>query len=235
MFERVLAIGDIHGKYDKLINLWDKIKYDDSKDFLIFLGDYIDRGEKPVECIEFVMDKVKNNKNVHALMGNHEFMMQEFFHTCGVEPALKDKDMGFMDIWLDPQNGGHDTLDVLRELYPSDPDRVKKIVNFIDNLDVYNEDIDGFFFVHGGIDPKKDIHQQSVEDLVWIRWDCFDFYDNDKLTLVVGHTPVQSFDVKKNTPMEMENNIILLDTGSFLKNGKITCMNVLTKDIWQSL
>ena len=33
MFERVLAIGDIHGKYDKLTNLWDKIKYDDSKDF----------------------------------------------------------------------------------------------------------------------------------------------------------------------------------------------------------
>ena len=62
MFNRVLVIGDVHGNYDKLMNLWEQIHYTDD-DFLIFLGDYIDRGDKPLECLDFVMNLVKNHYN----------------------------------------------------------------------------------------------------------------------------------------------------------------------------
>ena len=43
-YSRVLAIGDVHGMYEKLIKLMDKIRFNPDEDLLIFLGDYIDRG-----------------------------------------------------------------------------------------------------------------------------------------------------------------------------------------------
>ena len=42
-YSRVLAIGDVHGMYEKLIKLMDKIRFNPDEDLLIFLGDYIAR------------------------------------------------------------------------------------------------------------------------------------------------------------------------------------------------
>ena len=45
MYKRILDIGDIHGEYDKLVDLYDnKIKFNPPDDLLVFLGDYVDRG-----------------------------------------------------------------------------------------------------------------------------------------------------------------------------------------------
>ena len=74
-FRRILAVGDVHGHMEKLYTLWKKIAFDDNKDMLIFLGDYIDRGAAPVEVLRFVRTQVERYENVHALCGNHEAMM----------------------------------------------------------------------------------------------------------------------------------------------------------------
>ena len=44
---RIFAIGDIHGCYDKLRALLDQLPIDWSRDRLVFIGDYIDRGPDP--------------------------------------------------------------------------------------------------------------------------------------------------------------------------------------------
>ncbi|RLB25456.1 MAG: serine/threonine protein phosphatase, partial [Deltaproteobacteria bacterium] len=44
---KTYVIGDIHGCLDMLKRLIDKIQWDPSKDELIFVGDYIDRGPDP--------------------------------------------------------------------------------------------------------------------------------------------------------------------------------------------
>ena len=41
---KIIAIGDIHGELYKLQNLFDKLSIN-VNDTLVFLGDYIDRGE----------------------------------------------------------------------------------------------------------------------------------------------------------------------------------------------
>lgn len=228
MFNRVLVIGDVHGNYDKLMNLWNKIDYKD-EDFLIFLGDYIDRGNKSIECLEFVMDLVKNHKNIHALMGNHELFMQDYFKSNSFT-GMDD----FMDGWLMPNNGGKVTLHALKELYKKDSERALKILDFVNNLDVYNEDIEGVFFVHAGIDPTRSFHHQRIEDMVWIREECYNYYNDKNTTLVVGHTPVQSFDYSYREPILLKNNILLMDTGSFLPEGKISCVDLVSGDLYQS-
>lgn len=64
---RTFVIGDIHGCFDELQELIEKIELKD-EDMLISLGDIIDRGNKSKEVYHFF----KNRSNSKVLMGNHE-------------------------------------------------------------------------------------------------------------------------------------------------------------------
>jgi len=66
-------VGDIHGNLIDLIRILKKIKYNGSTNIL-FLGDYIDRGEFSFETMMllFVL-KIKYPQKVFFLRGNHEF------------------------------------------------------------------------------------------------------------------------------------------------------------------
>ena len=69
------VIGDVHGCYDELCKLFESIeKHHGGYDYrLIFVGDYVDRGPKSKEVVDFIM---KMQKRGHvALMGNHEDMI----------------------------------------------------------------------------------------------------------------------------------------------------------------
>lgn len=64
---RTFIIGDIHGCYDELIELTQKIGLKD-EDVLVSLGDIVDRGNKSKEVYEFF----RKRPNSVVLMGNHE-------------------------------------------------------------------------------------------------------------------------------------------------------------------
>ena len=55
-YSRLLAIGDVHGMYEKLIKLADIIRFNPEEDMLLFLGDYIDRGQEPDRCLQYAYD-----------------------------------------------------------------------------------------------------------------------------------------------------------------------------------
>ena len=54
--ERLLAVGDIHGAWDKFKSMYDKVKFNPEKDRMIFLGDYLDRGDNPVAVMDFILE-----------------------------------------------------------------------------------------------------------------------------------------------------------------------------------
>lgn len=64
---RKFIIGDIHGCYDELIELTEKIGLTDN-DMLISLGDIVDRGNKSKEVYEYFLHR----PNSKVLIGNHE-------------------------------------------------------------------------------------------------------------------------------------------------------------------
>ena len=66
------VIGDVQGCYDELIALTNKIKFNPSKDKLIFAGDLVNRGPKSLEVLNFCI----NNKNsIKAVLGNHDLYL----------------------------------------------------------------------------------------------------------------------------------------------------------------
>ena len=54
---RIMAVGDVHGQYQKLKTLMRRIRFDPVQDILVFLGDLIDRGPESLQCFDYVMQR----------------------------------------------------------------------------------------------------------------------------------------------------------------------------------
>lgn len=83
--DSIFVVGDVHGRYDEMINLLKNAKVID-KDLnwlagtaqIVFLGDIFDRGNDVTKVIWFIYsleDKAaKDGGKVHLVLGNHEIM-----------------------------------------------------------------------------------------------------------------------------------------------------------------
>lgn len=87
MEERELAVfvGDTHGDLEASETIWNRFEEEvkKGKTYLVFLGDYVDRGEKSRENIDFLLSKKKENPDgVVLLLGNHDA-----YHLRNLMPA----------------------------------------------------------------------------------------------------------------------------------------------------
>ena len=135
--QRIFAVGDIHGCYDRLLALLDRIPLDWSRDQLVFMGDYIDRGPQSFEVVEHLIGLQELHPDIVFLKGNHEQMLADY---------LSGKDR-----MLYLYNGGQQTLEsYLRRrrvrAYPIPPGHRR----FFDSLRLFHE-TDAFIFVHAGL------------------------------------------------------------------------------------
>ena len=231
-YSRVLAIGDVHGMYEKLIKLMDKIRFNPDEDLLIFLGDYIDRGPDPGRCLQYIFALQQQYPDVVVcLMGNHEVMMSSYFMQK--RGSYNNLIVDYAGSWLD--NGGLETLKQLDEM---DADTKEELLQWVMNLPVKYQYQD-YFFCHAGVDPDVPLAVQNEFDMLWRRQQWWEQYKGEE-TLVVGHTPVQK--VMKLTgkerrmpkPLFLANHVIMCDTGAYMSGGKLSCVDVLAGKVWQA-
>lgn len=76
----IYVMSDIHGMYDKYIEMMDLIDLKET-DTLYILGDIIDRG---VNSMKILQDMMKRS-NVFGIFGNHELMMADCFNIITQE------------------------------------------------------------------------------------------------------------------------------------------------------
>lgn len=202
--DKIYIIGDIHGCLEMLKRLLDKIGWDPAHDRLIFLGDYIDRGENSRGVLDLLLEISRTSSLVQFLIGNHENIFLEYLNTGHI--------MGFL------LNGGDATLESYRTAESSGAgvDIPLEHIAFLRSLERWIE-LDDYYVVHAGFRPGVDLERQSLEDLIWIR-DSFIFSDyNFGKKVIFGHTPFSK-------PLLMENKIGL-DTGAVYGN-KLTCLEL---------
>ena len=83
--ERVVAIGDVHGAYPELVEVLQgtglvdaELRWHGGTTHLVSTGDFLDRGDRPVEVVELLMrlqgEAESAGGAVHVLLGNHEIM-----------------------------------------------------------------------------------------------------------------------------------------------------------------
>ncbi|MFH1490965.1 MAG: metallophosphoesterase [Pseudomonadota bacterium] len=202
--QRVFIIGDIHGCLDMLKRLVDKIPWSPDSDSLVFLGDYVDRGENSKGVIDFILKLSQSAPSVHCLMGNHESIFLDFLTGRDVRTFLL--------------NGGEETLNSYRSAAGTyeEPLISNEHVTFLKSLHPWLE-LDGYYVVHAGFRPHVDIQGQTLEDMTWIREPfLYSDYDFGK-RVIFGHTPFTE-------PLVMENKIGL-DTGAVYGN-RLTCLEL---------
>ena len=171
---RILAISDIHGNYYKLQELLDKVQYDNTKDKLILLGDYIDRGQEPMKTLFLVDELVKNG--AIALIGNHDSMFLDLLETDQINNALYNEyyyRLGSIQTIIDYKH-----LPILKRM------KVKQILK---NLLPYYQ-LDNYIFVHAGVNSKLPLEDNDFHDLIWIREDFYNEKAYDNKIIIFGHT-----------------------------------------------
>jgi len=211
---KIFAIGDIHGCFDKLQRLILEIKADPANDTLVFICDYIDRVDGGRDVVDYILKLKKTFQNVICLRGNHESMLLRFLD--GVED----------DIYL--ANGGFATLKAYGISRSDTPKvRKKKIppdhLKFFKSLLPYYE-TDQFIFVHAGLIPGRELNEQSLYDMQWIRQTFIDSDDDFGKQVVFGHTHFSE-------PL-VEDNKIGIDTGA-VYGGRLTCVELPALKFYQ--
>lgn len=73
MMKRLLAMGDIHGMFDRFLEVWDAVQFRPDEDEIVFLGDYTDRGHQNAAMMKWVMAH-EGEPGMVFLRGNHEAM-----------------------------------------------------------------------------------------------------------------------------------------------------------------
>ena len=82
---RIVAIGDVHGDYQRFLELLHTAALVDAKNawtggdtHLVLVGDFVDRGDHTAQVLDLLMDLEpqarKAGGRLHALIGNHEAM-----------------------------------------------------------------------------------------------------------------------------------------------------------------
>ncbi|MEG6509846.1 metallophosphoesterase family protein [Methyloligella sp. 2.7D] len=215
---RVYAIGDIHGRLDLLDVLLAKIAEDieaspQSRAELVFLGDYVDRGQDSKGVIERLLSKTLPAPAT-CLRGNHEELMLDFLRA----PQYGQP-------WPEPA-GGLATLNsygVAGDAISHNPEAVRdeflrKIpsshLQFFETLQLTAE-IGDYFFVHAGVEPGVPLDRQDVRDLLWIREPFLNHEGGFGKVVVHGHTP--------RDRVVMRANRIGVDTGAFM-SGRLSAV-----------
>ena len=223
-YKRIIAIGDVHGKFSKLESLIKKISVTD-EDLLIFLGDYIDRGNEVAEVLKWIMEH-KDKSNYIFLRGNHEQMMLDAFKSSGKSKIN----------WI--INGGKATLSALRELNSNKIIPFNDVLNFADKLPLsFSIKVGGrnYFFCHAGIDSNKPLEKQDEYFLLWSREDFFYRYESNDV-IVVGHSQIKHyFDYDMNNPRPIKipgKNIVMLDTSACARGGRLSAVDLLSGQYW---
>jgi serine/threonine protein phosphatase 1 len=206
----IYAIGDIHGEIDLLLQALSALRNRlRSKDRVVFLGDYVDRGPDSKGCIDQLIAFREEHPNAIFLRGNHD----QFLLSAFDEPVLRvDGEYcevgGETMLWL--QNGG----DIALRSYGIDTiyDWQQKIdpthIEFLKSTRIEWKSRH-YRFVHAGVVPTGvEWTETGREPRLWIRDAFLESTEDFGHVIVFGHT-VQ----RRNKPLVMVNKIGI-DTGA---------------------
>lgn len=224
-------IGDIHGCFDELKTLLEKLGYqitEGSGDYgfsvthpegrkVIFLGDLVDRGPKIVSVLKIVMSMVKSGI-AHCVPGNHDIKLVR---------KLDGRDVQIT----------HGLADTLNQLAEEPEEFSEEVKRFLDELVSHYVFDDGKLVVaHAGM--KEDYQgrgSKTVREFALfgettgetdefglpVRYNWASEY-RGKAMVVYGHTPVAE--------AEWLNRTIDIDTGCVF-GGKLTALRYPEKEL----
>jgi len=202
--QKIFVVGDIHGCFDKLCALMDKIPINNTRDQLIFIGDYIDRGPSSFDVVNYLIDFKKRVPGTLFIKGNHEDMLQNYLDGSDRFTYLLNGGQQTMDEYLNRSDN--------KEPFPIPSEHLE----FFNSLQLYYQ-TDDYIFVHAGLREKVPLESQDKMDLLWTRDEFIHSDFNFGKRVIFGHTPFKE-------PL-LQANKIGIDTGAVYGN-LLTCLQL---------
>lgn len=216
---RSFVIGDIHGNYRPLMELFEKAGFDYEDDVLIGLGDLVDRGPEPVKVVDELM-KLRNFINI---LGNHDSWCLEY-----LKKGTKAAD------WI--YQGGLATI----KDYEKHPKAIERQLGFFSSALLYYIDYGNRLFVHAGFDRFRPFSLQKNDKLTLLGDRslyriAMEYHDEGKIfeefsEIFIGHSPTQLIFLDKPTKLA---NLWMMDTGAGHRR-LLSLMDLDSKEFWQS-
>lgn len=195
-----VAIADIHGCDDLLGRLLDKLAAEAPDAEIVFVGDYIDRGEQSAQ----VLRRLMSLEGAQFLLGNHERMCLDFID----HPEEKGPR------WL--KYGGLQTLASFGVAgSTNDPValRDQMVAEMGDEMIAWLRTLPLTYangnvrVVHAAAHPEKPLEEQGEKPLIWGHPKFGSLPRRDGLWVVHGHTIV-------NMP-KVSQGVVSIDTGAY--------------------
>jgi hypothetical protein len=195
--DRVVAVGDVHGAYDRFVEILqasqlvdDRLRWTGGKTHLVQLGDVVDRGPDSLKALELLerlqKDASRAGGAVHALLGNHEVMrmLGDLRYTTPGEYAAftSGKSQETRNQYLEQAKAANEPAATMPplgfvelRLAFGQEGRWGKWLRTLDPV----LEINGIVFVHGGISPaiagltcdaiNETVHRELTTDLAKTR------------------------------------------------------------------
>ncbi|MCA0044263.1 metallophosphoesterase family protein [Celeribacter litoreus] len=215
----LFIVGDIHGQIRALDALLDRAAREFPTSRLVFVGDFIDRGESSADVLSRLYDLSLENAEGVFILGNHEEMFLAFLDA--------PEEAG--NRWL--KYGGLQTMASFGSFHLRENSTTEMLVEARDKLrSVMPNGLENWLrsrprhwqsgnvgIVHAGADPQRPLNEQRVNSLTWGHKDFGRLARQDGLWIVHGHTIVEM-------PRE-KNGVISIDTGAYA-TGKLTAAHI---------
>jgi len=140
MTGRRIVVGDIHGCYDELMELLEKIGVGDD-DRVFSVGDLITKGPKNKEVLELFMTDARFS----AVIGNHDLALRRKWNGEDIELKSAQKET-------------HKDLKGEKDAYATFFNRMP-----------FTIDLDTHLVVHAGLRPNVELYSQTTDDMTLIR------------------------------------------------------------------
>ncbi|OHX64836.1 metallophosphoesterase family protein [Flammeovirga pacifica] len=225
---RRFAIGDVHGCLDTLKYLLEEQLSITPNDFVVLLGDYIHKGPKSFEVIEYIIDLQKDGYSIYTIRGNHEQ------NLINKQKNYQPRFMRFVTQIFNPS--------IKRKLLNEDGYIYWSHKEFLNTLP-YQIVIEDFHFTHAGFDfdlpkPKKGFQEMLTVRKPLPEEDVINHVLKKK-RLVHGHTPTYISEIEKT--VDAKAKVINLDSGcAYAKRpslehrielGFLSCLNLNTFEL----
>lgn len=175
--EVVYVVGDIHGCIDRLEALLSRIDADtaahadvDSK--VVFVGDYVDRGEASADALRFMAHVTSAYPDkLIGLMGNHERMLLDFLSdpTGSAKRWIRHGGLQTLASFgvgaglTTDSRGAGELLDAAGDLMEA---MGQDLVDWVSDLPL-SWSSGSLWVVHAGADPAVPMGAQSPKTLMW--------------------------------------------------------------------
>jgi hypothetical protein len=146
---RLIIVGDVHGCQDEVERLMRRCDYDSKADQLIYVGDLIGKGPRGADAVRYA-----RREQALVIRGNHEDFLLKW------RGAVVDDETGKLQLNALPSQTHRECAVALTDV---EWRWLAALPLWLD-LPEYNATV-----VHAGVRPDRDLREQTVRDLLYMR------------------------------------------------------------------